>query len=85
MCKAAKGAISYRRIFLINMIEILMDYLDKHIANSVQGSYKEWSHRFIRLKVAILVKTKGTTRMVQDKGLNTYILSHFPKNIEPII
>ena len=71
------------------MIEILMEYLDKHIANSVQGSYREWtvilSHRFIRLKVAILVKTKGTTRIVQDKRLNTYILSHFPKNIEPII
>ena len=83
MCKAAKGAISYRRIFLINMIEILMENLDKHIANSVQGSYKDWtvipSNRFIRLKVAILVKTKGTTRIVQDKGLNTYILSHFPK------
>jgi hypothetical protein len=63
MCKAAKGAISYRRIFLINMIEILMEYLDKHIANSIQGSYKEWtvipSRRFIRLKVAILVTDKG--------------------------
>jgi hypothetical protein len=63
MCKAAKGAISYRRIFLINMIEILMEYLEKHIANSVQGSYKEWnvipSRRFIRLKVAILVTDNG--------------------------
>jgi hypothetical protein len=40
-----------------------MEYLDKHIANSVQGSYKEWtvipSRRFIRLKVAILVTDKG--------------------------
>ena len=40
-----------------------MEYLNKHLANSIQGPYKEWtvipSRRFITLKVAILVTYKG--------------------------
>lgn len=55
--KVAKGAISYGRIFLINMIETHLEYLDKHITISIEGSYKECMiyRRVIRLKVVILV------------------------------
>jgi hypothetical protein len=39
------------------MIETHLEYLDKHITNSIEGSYKEWMiyRRLIRLKVVILV------------------------------